>query len=246
MEDYHGTRENRTFYFRTEKRTWTYSKKLAEQLNITDKAVSKWECGYSLPDNSVMLKLCDILGISVNELLSAERLSSTDYNKKAEENIMTLIQENNESKKKSRWQVAFNVIAVVLLVLYFIWFINRSTENRLELTYFMDFISMNVVIVLPLVMLILAKQMSPFLNIFRYNIHKCNDSIEKQKAKNAASFAIKAILLSGGICTVIYFVNWMRCLDNAGYWGPNLTIIILGPFYSFLLSGILLILKERI
>ena len=44
-------------------------KKLAEQLNITDKAVSKWECGYSLPDNSVMLNLCDILGISVNELI---------------------------------------------------------------------------------------------------------------------------------------------------------------------------------
>ena len=66
-------------------------KKLAEQLNITDKAVSKWECGYSLPDNSVMMNLCNVLGISVNELLSGERLSSTDYNKKAEENIMTLL-----------------------------------------------------------------------------------------------------------------------------------------------------------
>lgn len=56
-------------------------KNLAEKIFMTDKAVSKWECGYSLPDNSVMLKLCDIFGISVNELLSGERLSSMDYNK---------------------------------------------------------------------------------------------------------------------------------------------------------------------
>lgn len=221
-------------------------KKLAEQLNITDKAVSKWECGYSLPDNSVMLNLCDILGISVNELLSGERLSSTDYNKRAEENIMTLIQENNKSQKKSRQQLISSVIAVLLLVVYFIWFVNRSTENGLKVGYFVDLISLNVDIILPLIMLILAKQLKPFLNVFKYNIHKCDNPDEAQKARSAASFAIKAVMLSGGICSVIYFVNWMRCLDNALYWGPNLAKIILGLFYSFIISGILLILKERI
>lgn len=110
----------------------------------------------------------------------------------------------------------------------------------------MDFISLNVDMVLPLIMLILAGQLKPFINIFKYNIHKCKDTDEVQKAKNAASFAIKSELLSGGICSVIYFVNWMRCLDNTAYWGPNLAKIILGIFYSFIISGILLILKERI
>lgn len=221
-------------------------KKLAEQLNITDKAVSKWECGYSLPDNSVMLNLCNVLGISVNELLSGERLSSTDYNKKAEENIMTLMKENNEGKRKSKRQLMLSIAAVILLAVYFIWFVNRSTENALKIGYFVDFISLNVDMVLPLIMLILAGQLKPFINIFKYNIHKCKDTDEVQKAKNAASFAIKSELLSGGICSVIYFVNWMRCLDNAACWGPNLAKIILGIFYSFIISGILLILKERI
>ena len=55
----------------------------AEQFNVSRWSISRWETGYSLPDNSVMLKLCDIFGISVNELLSGERLSSMDYNKKA-------------------------------------------------------------------------------------------------------------------------------------------------------------------
>lgn len=193
-----------------------------------------------------MLELCSVLEISVNELLSGERLSSTDYTKKAEENIMALIQENKEEKKKSTRQFVLNVAAVILLAAYFIWFINRSTENALKIGYFVDFISLNVDLILPLIMLLLAKKWKPFLNIFKYNIHKCNDPDEVQNAKNAASFAIKSVMLSGGICSVIYFVNWMRCLDNVMYWGPNLASIILGLFYSFIISAILLILKERI
>ena len=47
---------------------------LAEKLNITDRAVSKWETGKCMPDSSVMLELCGILGITVNELLSWEEV----------------------------------------------------------------------------------------------------------------------------------------------------------------------------
>ena len=48
---------------------------LAEKLNITDRAISKWECGKAMPDTSIMLELCDILGINVNELLCGEKIS---------------------------------------------------------------------------------------------------------------------------------------------------------------------------
>ena len=60
---------------------------LAEKLGITDRAVSKWENGKSMPDASIMLNLCEQLGISVNELLSGERLDMDDYRKMAEENL---------------------------------------------------------------------------------------------------------------------------------------------------------------
>ena len=59
-------------------------KEIAEQLGISDKAVSKWETGRSMPDNSIMLPLCELLNINVNELLSGESLSVTEYNRKAE------------------------------------------------------------------------------------------------------------------------------------------------------------------
>ena len=55
---------------------------LAQQLNITDRAVSKWETGKALPDTSIMLELCQILKITVNDLLSGEIVTMENYNKK--------------------------------------------------------------------------------------------------------------------------------------------------------------------
>ncbi|MCM1569508.1 MAG: helix-turn-helix domain-containing protein [Roseburia sp.] len=60
---------------------------LAEQLNITNRAVSKWETGKSIPDVSIMMELCDILGITINELLSGERIAMEDYKAKAEKDF---------------------------------------------------------------------------------------------------------------------------------------------------------------
>ena len=74
-------------------------RQLADGLGISDKTVSKWECGNGLPEVSLMLPLCAALGITVNDLLSGERVAQADYQKKAEENMMELIRENAEKKK---------------------------------------------------------------------------------------------------------------------------------------------------
>ena len=63
---------------------------LAERLGITDRAVSKWENGRSLPDAGLMLPLCGLLDINVNELLSGERLDMDNYKEMAEENLTRL------------------------------------------------------------------------------------------------------------------------------------------------------------
>lgn len=75
-------------------------RQLADLIGISDKTVSKWETGKGMPEVSLMLPLCELLEISVNELLSGERLTSDDYQKKAEENIMNLVKEKEESRKK--------------------------------------------------------------------------------------------------------------------------------------------------
>ena len=73
---------------------------LAEKLNITDRAVSKWETGKSLPDSSIMLDLCDVLKISVNDLLTGEVVTMDNYNKEIENKLIEMIKEKEESDRR--------------------------------------------------------------------------------------------------------------------------------------------------
>ena len=73
---------------------------LAEKFGITDRAVSKWETGNSLPDASIMLDLCTLLSINVNELLKGERIAMENLSKESEANIIALKKENEVQTKK--------------------------------------------------------------------------------------------------------------------------------------------------
>lgn len=88
-------------------------RELSEKLNVSDKTISKWETGNGLPEVSLMLPLCEILQISVNELLSGEKLDEKKYYIKAEENIMSLIKEKQESKKK----IIISAVVVFIVML---------------------------------------------------------------------------------------------------------------------------------
>lgn len=69
-------------------------RQLADRLDISDKTVSKWERGNGFPEPSLLLPLCRELGVTVNDLLSGEVVAPADYQQKAEENIMSILQEN--------------------------------------------------------------------------------------------------------------------------------------------------------
>ena len=70
---------------------------LAEKLNITDRAISKWETGRAMPDTSIMLELCEILKINVNDLLSGEVVTMENYNKQLEENLIEVVKQKEEA-----------------------------------------------------------------------------------------------------------------------------------------------------
>lgn len=73
---------------------------LAEKLNITDRAVSKWETGKTMPDSSIMLDLCKELKITVNDLLSGEVVVMDNYNEKSEKIILEMVKQKEESDKR--------------------------------------------------------------------------------------------------------------------------------------------------
>ena len=102
------------------KRKGYTQKQLSEILEISDKTVSKWERGNGFPEVSLLLPLCNELEITVNELLSGERDSEEDYRKKAEENMVNLVKEAQESKKKiilSAMVAGLTIIAALPLVM---------------------------------------------------------------------------------------------------------------------------------
>lgn len=91
---------------------------LADKLNITNKAISKWETGNGTPDVSILLELCNELGITVNELLSGERIKAEDYKEKAEENIINAIRDSDTKiKKKNKIVTAVIIVATIYLLI---------------------------------------------------------------------------------------------------------------------------------
>ncbi|MBQ8300105.1 MAG: helix-turn-helix transcriptional regulator [Clostridia bacterium] len=90
---------------------------LAEKLNITDRAISKWENGKGMPDSSIMLDLCNELKISVNELLSGEMISMENKNEKQKQLLLDMTKEV-EQKNKIIWTSMWVILLVSMTALF--------------------------------------------------------------------------------------------------------------------------------
>ena len=95
---------------------------LAEKLNITDRAISKWETGRAMPDSSIMLELCDILKISVNDLLSGEVVTMDNYNKELENNLLEMIKQKERADKRLLSAEVFIGITALIVLFALVFF----------------------------------------------------------------------------------------------------------------------------
>lgn len=90
---------------------------LAEKLGITDRAVSKWETGKSMPDSSIMIELCEILKISVTDLLYGEVVTMDNYKNKTEQLIIEMKkQKENSDKKLLTSEIFIGVFSVIVIL----------------------------------------------------------------------------------------------------------------------------------
>ena len=111
--------ETKNIIFELRTRKGLSQDELAEKVMVTRQAVSRWENGNGFPEVSLLLPLCNELEITVNELLSGERVSEEDYRKKAEENMVNLVREAQESKKKIYYQLWLQVLQLLQRFRYF-------------------------------------------------------------------------------------------------------------------------------
>ena len=86
---------------------------LAEKLSVSDRAVSKWENGRSMPDTSIMLDLCNILNITVNDLLCGERVTMENKNEKLEQTLLETVKQKQDADKRL---LAVEIVVGVALV----------------------------------------------------------------------------------------------------------------------------------
>ena len=112
---------------------------LAEKLGISDRAVSKWETGKSMPDSGIMLELCSLLGINVNELLSGEKIMTEVYDKRAEENLLEMrrqVEEKNRQLLRTEYLIVIPVVAMGLVLILVAGLVEMSSVWRGTLIFF--------------------------------------------------------------------------------------------------------------
>ena len=112
---------------------------LAEKLGISDRAVSKWETGRSLPDSGIMLELCGFLKINVNELLSGEKIMAELYDKRAEANLLAMkrqIEEKNRQMLRTEYWIALPAVIAGLVMVFVASFVAMPAWSRIALIAF--------------------------------------------------------------------------------------------------------------
>lgn len=134
----------------TRKQSGLTQKELAERMGISEKTISKWECGNGIPDITYLESLCEALNINVNELLSGNRLSDTDYSAKAEENIMSLMKENKLNLKNNKLQIIVGIIMIFVTLITPILIYN---DAFISIANFFDYISLLILCVQGVVVL---------------------------------------------------------------------------------------------
>lgn len=111
---------------------------LAEKLNITDRAISKWETGKSMPDSSIMLELCGVLKITVNDLLSGEVVTMDNYNKELESKLIEMVKEKEESDRRllaMEWIIGILSVIVLIVPIIIGSFLPMEDWQRIVLVF---------------------------------------------------------------------------------------------------------------
>ena len=189
-------------------------RELAERINVSDKTISKWETGKSMPDLDCIGALCETLGVSVNEIISGESLSADDYSRKAEETIMTLMEENEKNKKGN---MAMTIVGIVMLIIAIIMLFFGGGSMGMA-------ISPALLIDLPSLILITDIMTGLIL-------------LSGKRDKFAVFELIDKSVMSVGIFVCLFTaIVILSRLDDPSSIGPHLAVCILSLFYAIILK----------
>lgn len=243
-------------------------KELAETIGVSNKAVSKWENGNGMPEMSILMPLCQVLQINVNELLSGERLSEDSYSRKAEENIMNLMQEKEENKKKNKKDIlsAVLVFGVTLCAMLIVieWTLVTDlgvSGMRKAYYYLIDLPSLIPLLVTAVLALCATRLWKPFFRVFGILFsHREYSASEVKESGIALRMTGNVWLLTGILVTLVGLIPslWESFIASATIRGmdalPNimadmlisLAILLLAFFYGVVGKLFLLPIQSKL
>lgn len=209
-------------------------KELAEKVGLTDKAVSKWECGKSIPDNAILDEICKILNISFNEYLSGEDIADIHYSHKAEENMRELIQEN-QKEKKSNIVVIIGMIISLLIAIVGMYGVMHGSGG--QIAAFIDLPSFMILVGGVLLLLTISGNLSYFVNslqiLFRKKVYT------EQQLENSIRGLRQLIVLNimyGLFLTISQYLYFLCGVRDSSYIFAMIPIFILTFWYGLLLD----------
>lgn len=184
---------------------------LAEKLGVSNKTISKWECGNGMPDYALIQRLCEILSVNVNEILSGERLPSEDYSKKAEENIMNLIQESDNNDKREKREFIGMALGILSIILIF-FFIAISFGGISAVSNYIDMPFLIYISAVIIITLLTSGKLKDFLKAFSLAINnKVEDNyVQLQKSKQAIKIAIVTANIGGVLAVLVGLIESFR------------------------------------
>jgi len=194
-------------------------KQLADILNVSDKTISKWETGKSLPDLEMMSSLCQIFDISINELLSGERISTEELQFRTEKNLKELILENETNRKNNRRNIIIGLSVLALSLFMFVIFLLGTDFTKI--IWFIDFPSIFI-----LVCVLTALSL-----------------ISKSTLTSESNTVERCIFPVGVMMSIFNMITMLNSTEDI--YMKNITICILPIFYSSVAYVVMQCLKNR-
>lgn len=227
-------------------------KQLAERIGVSDKTVSKWECGNGLPEMSSIPILCEALGINMNELLSGERLAEEAYPQKAEENMMTLMKETEEHKKQNRNSLLTLILCLVGIVLILaLSMCLGTTEGVSVFAAFLDIPSLLMIVLPTLFVLAAAGLFKAFFKAFLLlgSGYGRSTKQEIEKSRRALRLGANSVLITGmlmSMAAIVFLLGDYRHGMLTELLLANIAVALLTAFYGIVAYLLLLPIRSRL
>lgn len=197
-------------------------KEVAESIGVSDKTVSKWENGNSIPDTSILIPLCSVLDITVNELLAGEKLSRDNFTEKAEENIISLLEENKRSKKN---KVISNTIGITVLCAGLVVMVLSNAGLLFSIVSYFDLPSFLAIVILSVGIVLVSGA---------------------RTKENVLHVLAKTLIYVGALVSVFSAIVMCRNVKDGSQLIANISVILFPLLYTVIIKLIVEIWMARI